>query len=349
MIYLILPLPRLKFPLKSSFTGAFKRESANALANESASFLPSARIAERSQGTIYESSSMRGLPFPPATFISLPLSLPVLPPPFPPPVSLDRSAAAPGREFRDASLNCTAKKFTHRLDREASSREKREEGTVVARGISFLPLPLFPHFKDGSPPPAAFSLSRINSAQRWLLDSRPIAATYSSIGSRSPLPANLIYVSLFASSITSLCNSPSFESLQASLEIIFVWENTHRCVCSKKIYIYIITLKKYLKIKKIKQKMFFSKRRASHPLPSELLSRSRFRVIYNTLERAKNAQILLTLLPLLNCIVCFFGKRSPSVARDLPACFTTKMEAWLDPIQPRESRGSTSIQMQRCV
>lgn len=29
----------------------------------------------------------------------------------------------------------------------------------------------------------------------------------------------------------------------------------------------------------------------------------------------------------------FFDAFAPSAARDLPACFTTKMEAWLDPIQ----------------
>lgn len=119
---------------------------------------------------------------------------------------LDRSAA-PGREFRDASLNCAAKKFAHRLgrlksprgatrDMKRGKRERergREEGKRMKkreretqskrrwRGDSFLPPPLFPRFKDGSPlaPPSGFPSPRMDSARRWLLDSRPIAATYS--------------------------------------------------------------------------------------------------------------------------------------------------------------------------
>lgn len=38
----------------------------------------------------------------------------------------------------------------------------------------------------------------------------------------------------------------------------------------------------------------------------------------------RKTKILLMLLPLLNCIVRFFGTHSSSAARDLPACFTTK-------------------------
>lgn len=152
-------------------------------------YLPPA--LQGSQGTIYESSSIRGPPrslslSPPSSS-----SLPILAEPsaaLPPSVPLDRSAA-PGREFRDASLNCAAKKFAHRLGRQPRSLLEREEenvkgdagGVKERRGVLFSPSsPLFPRFKDGSLlPPRALPLPRMDSARRWLLDSRPIAATYS--------------------------------------------------------------------------------------------------------------------------------------------------------------------------
>lgn len=125
----------------------------------SLSYLPPA--LQRSQGTIYESSSMRSPPPSLPPFLRSHPFQPPHPAALPPFVPLDRSAA-PGREFRDASLNCAAKKFTHRLGcqpwsllegKEETLGGKRSKRMLVAWGF-FSPSAstLFPRFKDGSLP-----------------------------------------------------------------------------------------------------------------------------------------------------------------------------------------------------
>jgi len=96
---------------------------------------------------------------------------------------------------------------------------------------------------------------------------------------------------------------------------------------------YMQVLKRWKRVWQIiETMMLFWKLRTSQP---RTITRSGD-VLSDCLNEWKT-QILLTLLPLLNCIVRFFEMRSLSAARNLSACFMTKMEAWLDLIQPEST------------
>lgn len=124
-------LPRLKFSLKAhspARLSARARTQRPMKAPLSLTFRPHCSVAKG------RFTNRRRCEVPPFPLSRLPFlrSHPFQPPhpatllPF---VPLDRSAA-PGREFRDASLNCAAKKFAHRLGCQPLKPPRGERGGV---------------------------------------------------------------------------------------------------------------------------------------------------------------------------------------------------------------------------